>query len=407
VDHQSLRFWSAQGSDAWLQHVRAHLELAAPAAPRDHEILALASDAFLVRRTWPGHVLASGGTFENHSLALIVFGGDGLTTHAEWFDLEREAEALARFDELTATRQPAPRRARANAATASATRLEAVLAARDADAIADFFSDDFEGLDHTTGASYDRAGAIVTTRGSLAHRGMTLRHEPLATLGERLMLCRYLFTSSGVARGGFDIGPLEVEKVMLLEVDEHGRRRRNEWFAPEHLADAIACLYERHAELLPEGPGRTRAEATARSVAFYKGPLTLERYAAIYASDVERVDRRTMVGTGHTRGIEAILRGHRAVVEMSETLEGRIEGRVDDVLALGDDRLLLRWTNFGTLRDGGGPYERSFLALSVYGPDGLVTRSEWFDADQDAAAFARFDALAAQAPAVGSQSRPG
>ena len=37
--------------------------------------------------------------------------------------------------------------------------------------------------------------------------------------------------------------------------------------AVEHLGDAIVRLYERYAELLPDGPEQARAAATAHSVA--------------------------------------------------------------------------------------------------------------------------------------------
>src|SRR5439155_919012 len=59
------------------------------------------------------------------------------------------------------------------------------------------------------------------------------------------------------------------------------------------------------------------------------------------------------------------------------------------------DALLIRWTNSGTLRTGGGAYERRLLMLWMYGPDGLLTRYEQFDADCDHEALARFEELTA------------
>src|SRR5262249_3711366 len=67
--------------------------------------------------------------------------------------------------------------------------------------------------------------------------------------------------------------------------------------------------------------------------------------------------------------------------------------RVEDVLGLRSDALLVRLTNFGTERTGGGAYERPLLALYVFGPDGLVTRVEFFHPDHDREALARFDEL--------------
>jgi hypothetical protein len=57
--------------------------------------------------------------------------------------------------------------------------------------------------------------------------------------------------------------------------------------------------------------------------------------------------------------------------------------------------------DFGTSRTGGGAFERQFLSLMVFGPDGLIARMEHFDSDQHDRALARFDALTGAAmPAV-------
>lgn len=41
-----------------------------------------------------------------------------------------------------------------------------------------------------------------------------------------------------------------------------------------------------------------------------------------------------------------------------------------------------------------GAFERIFLVLADFGGDGLMTRVEWFEADHEAEALARFEALA-------------
>src|SRR5262249_57211702 len=106
----------------------------------------------------------SGGAFERNLLMLWVFGADGVLTRWEQFDADRDAEALARFDALTAepaaVRFAAPpgavekreRRVRSNAATASTAHLDAAIAARDADAIGGLVADDVEGVGHPSHA---------------------------------------------------------------------------------------------------------------------------------------------------------------------------------------------------------------------------------------------------------------
>src|SRR5262249_48510737 len=70
-----------------------------------------------------------------------------------------------------------------------------------------------------------------------------------------------------------------------------------------------------------------------------------------------------------------------------------VANRIDDVLGQRTDALLVSWTNVGIDRGSGGAFERPFVILWVFGPDGRVTRNEMWDADRGAAALARFDEL--------------
>ena len=71
--------------------------------------------------------------------------------------------------------------------------------------------------------------------------------------------------------------------------------------------------------------------------------------------------------------------------------------RVDDVLAVRPDALVLRWATFGTARLGHGPFEWQFLRLLFFGADGLLERAEQFDVDRDGDALAAFDESARDA----------
>src|SRR5262249_57357967 len=101
--------------------------------------------------------------------------------------------------------------------------------------------------------------------------------EPLATLGESLALFRVSRSASRFVGGTFDVGAHEGEQIEWGEVDAQGRHLRGEIFSVDHLGDAVVRLYERYAELLPEGADRARAAVTARSVAAYVGPIELDR----------------------------------------------------------------------------------------------------------------------------------
>jgi ketosteroid isomerase-like protein len=250
------------------------------------------------------------------------------------------------------------------------------------------WTEDVLTVDHAHGVTYDRQGLLATFRSLLRAQDPTHRYDALATLGDSLALFRVSTSGSAYAGRKLDVGAYEREEIVLIEVDAEGRRRRSESFAPDHLGDAVAQLYERFADLLPHGPGRTRADATARTVAVALGPYDTDRYATALAPAIAYVDHRTH-GVGSLTGAQAALQWGRSLLEVAED----VTNRVDDVLALRPDGFVLRWTNFGTDRAGGGAYERPYLWLGVFGPDGLATRIELFEPDREAEALARFEEL--------------
>jgi hypothetical protein len=63
----------------------------------------------------------------------------------------------------------------------------------------------------------------------------------------------------------------------------------------------------------------------------------------------------------------AVLETHGPVSALSVGQDTQAVVRVDDVIGLRSDALLVRWTNFGTERAGGGAYERQFIRLFVFG----------------------------------------
>src|SRR5262249_53677585 len=180
-------------------------------------------------------------------------------------------------------------------------------------------------------------------------------------------------SASGLVGRTFDVGPYEREEIHLIEVDAQGRRRWGEVFAVNHLGDAVARLYERYAELLPNGPARTRAAAIARSVVVMLRPFD-DRYAEALAPGIESVDHR-LLGTWSARGAEEVLRHWRSFVDLINDLAVRY----GDILAVQPDAFLVSAIFYGTDRASGGAYEVPFLRLFAFGAAGLVTRGEAFD----------------------------
>src|SRR5262249_13097251 len=167
VDHRTLGTWSSRGAEEFLRHIRAWLALVEDHAVRFDDVLALQPDAFLISPIFYGTDHASGGAYEAQLLALCVFGADGRHARIEWFDPERDAEALARFEELTAERVPPPavlRRVRPNTATAMAARLDAAVVGHDLRALPDLFADESDGVDHVLHTAWDRQAALSAYR---------------------------------------------------------------------------------------------------------------------------------------------------------------------------------------------------------------------------------------------------
>src|SRR5262249_28663010 len=158
-------------------------------------------------------------------------------------------------------------------------------------------------------------------------------------LGDALALCRVSWSASAFAGGKFDVGAYKGDCIDLIEVDEQGRCRGHERFALNRLGDAIIRLYERYADLVPDGPAPARAAAPVRSIATLLGPFEPDRWAAAFAPAVEVVDNRTL-GTWSARGVEVLLQHFRSLREVAAD----VAMRVDDILSLRPDGFLVRRT---------------------------------------------------------------
>ncbi len=250
------------------------------------------------------------------------------------------------------------------------------------------FTDAFVQVHHPTATEWGHAGFLDTTRRLWRAENLSYRLEPLATLGESLVLVHQSVSASGTPWRESSIGPYETEELMVVELDADGREWRGESFACDHLGNAVARLYERYAELLPDGNERTRAAATARSVAARPNPLELDSYAASLAPAIELVDHRRLA-TLSASGADAVLAGIDSWREVADDTGIR----QNEILGLRPDALLVRAVFSGIARDGGGAFERPTIALLIWGVDGRTSRVELFDPEREADALARFDEL--------------
>jgi hypothetical protein len=219
-------------------------------------------------------------------------------------------------------------RLRENAATAAGQRVVAAAAAHDFDALADVFAEGYvEKIQDASRPAVRRDEMLVALRALLELPDALLETQPIATLGERLQLHHtHISASTG------DEQPLVIDYISVIEVDADGRLVSTESFDVDRLGDAIVRLFERAAA---SSPGDADHVATvAEAVA---GP-----------------------------GV-----------------------RIDGVLALEDDALVVRRTETNDQR-GGDTGERSSIALVQF-DGGRITRSERFDTDDEQNALARLD----------------
>ena len=175
---------------------------------------------------------------------------------------------------------------------------------------------------------------------------------------------------------------------------------RVEVFDPRRVGDAVARLYERHAERLPEGPQRARAAEMAHTIAALLGPIDLERYAEAFASDVELVDQPDARLRPRARQRTRCCAASRALRDLAA-----ISTRIADVLALSSEALLVRWATAGQRSLRRRRLGNEFLLLLKFGADGRVTRAEHFDLGREAKRSRASSELAAASPAPNAAAR--
>lgn len=395
IDHRTLGLPSGRGVEEMVDRYRTFSGLAEGLNAETLDVVRLEPSGLLMRGTMSGTGRASGGAFELHSLAIFLFGPDGLLTRYEIFEPDAEAAAHARFDALYAAptaslSPPIRRRLRPNAASALAARFAAAFATGDADAVAALWADELEVIDHPNAGTYGRDGHLASIRRLARARDPELGFELLATLGPSLCLTRRRVASKGTESGRFDVGASEHEALVLFEVDARGPCRRIEIFAVAHLGTAIIRLYQRLAELLPAGPEQVRATATARwgsAMLDAAASEDLEDFVPVLSPVAELVDHRTH-GLPPAHGRDEVARSMRTLFDLAN-----VAVRIDDVLALETHGFLWRLTMAGTDRTTGDAFELPALNLWIFDADGLVARYEAFDVGYEAEALARFDAL--------------
>jgi len=300
---------------------------------------------------------------------------------------------------------PVARRIRPNAAQRDAERDFAAIASRDLDALMAAHTGGLHVVHHPTGATYGAPEAIAMWRGLWRTTNLVCRQDVLATLGDSLVLVRRSFQHDGVETKLGSIGPVKGDFFCLLEIDgQEPPARRSEIFAEDRLGEAIARLYERHAELDPAADEVARAAATAQSIATMMAVAArgeVDRLASALSPAVESLDHRQL-GLPPARGAGELLRDVRALFDLAAD----IVISSSDVLGLEEHALLQRISVRGTDRSSGGVFELPVLLLWAFADDGLLARWEVFDAEREPQALARFAEILGEAQVRPTTLRP-
>jgi hypothetical protein len=335
IDHRVLGFAPVRGVAAMREYLRAMFEAGRFSLHLD-DVLGLRPGATLFRETTAGTARSGGGHEERPLLSLWRFGDDGRLLRIEEFDIGREAEAVASFDQLAGVRRhpsvvactPTQRRRTQRQAPrhwVPPIRGAARLVCRSIGS----------SIPHRQ--NYGRAELVESFRRLLEGKGIAVREEMLATLGDSLALSRRLISIDSFGdEGAGSFGAVDLESVILREVDGTGRTNRSELFAVDHLGDAVVRLYERYAELLPEGSDRRRAAVAARAVATFAQQADPDRIATALAPRFTTVSpsQPAPVGRSQRRGFVTHFRLHNDRHELRRALPRRV--------ALTADAMLLR-----------------------------------------------------------------
>jgi hypothetical protein len=336
--------------------------------------------ALLVRGQARGTDRSSGGVFETTPLlSLVVAGADGLLARLELFDADREVEAFARFDELTyEPLREGPLRIPPNAAWRARDRHVEAWQAADWDALRALASPDFRFEDRSKRALLS-GGVEMWIENNRFVRSGSLARELIGTAGDRIALERTLW------QGEPDGGLVEMEHLRLTEVDAEGRIRASIRF---DLEDRSAAFAEAQARFVAGEAAVAGGQAPFLALAPALAQHEWEAVRRCLADDFVLRDHRTL-GLG-ALGRDEWIESLQAVADLARDWSGEMvrflswnrHGRV--VVSRG----------FGTIPDGGGPFEA--VQVSVLVSDGdRVRHLELFDAADAERALARFEELCA------------
>ncbi len=305
---------------------------------------------------------------------------DGLVESADVFQIDQWSEALARFDELAA-RADDPLKL-SNLAVRRIREYEPAFAARDWDAIANFFAVDVVNDDRrssvSSGTGSGRETIVELIRGLVDVGFTTHTHTAVAIRGERLALVRRRIGSAN---------EFALELLAVIEFDDAGRLKRNILFDKDDIAGALQELEDRYCA----GEGREHALTVRRLGDFERAfrARNWDAFADCFAPDVVSTDHRH-IGFGNLDR-DGIVSAFRSIVD-----EQPDHSLVFHDSTVRGDVAMSFYSGTGNTTDG-STYEWPTYAVWQHRA-GRIAVTDVFDIEDHASALARFNELASADP---------
>ncbi len=381
-DHRAVAMLGTRhGPEAWAETERALVDLAPDSVVRfDH--VRSSSRGALCQLIFQG--ARDGSNYEIPFLTVAEFGAGGKLERSDIYDHEQLDQARARFAELAA---PSTAGRFANAATRALDRGATALGARDWAGFAALLAKDFRIYDRTSFSQLEADGPLWLAgfRQMVEMTSGIPTPQVLATRGERLALGRALWRG---AAG--DVGPSEVEWLLIIEVDERGDYRAVVSFNPNDLDAAYAELDARYEAGEGAAYGRvSSAGAYARAYA----SRDWEAVSAMCTATFAEHDHRAVAVLGIRHGPEAWAETERALVELAPDSVVRFKH------VRSNARGALSQLTFEGSREGSN-YEIPFLSVTELGAGGKLERNDLYDPEQLDQARARFAEVSLPAQAA-------
>ncbi len=370
LDRRLIGWGEGHGREEYVEVMRGRAALTDELRVRN-ELLAVGRAASVMRVLTSGRLIDGGGDFEIETVVLTIF-SDGRATDFEIFEATDASAALERFEEIGAQSEP----------ERLAARTCRLLTARDWDALAAIYSDDFVMTDRRVLAWEPvRGGEAAVT---LFSTWVELVPDVAVTIeviaGDEQWLV-YRFTGRGHAADGG--GQMEYG-VILVSLTRDGQLAGSEVF---DLEDQVAAL-ARYEEVRHDRPASAR-ELIGRYVAGMN-ERDLEALESLFTADLRIVDHR-LVGWGELEGRDALTDVGNGMWAVAEDL--RVSG---ELLVGGTAAHVGRFTFRGRMVDGGGDFEIATVTLNVRAGGDRVGYLEIFEATDATAALRRFEEIGAQ-----------